>query len=209
MLSGRRPRGNSSTPVSGKIGRMSGSASPGSLMAQSREKPSREHQRRQLAPRRQGKRVGRAHDLEEFDELLACGLVVPGAVLAVERQKLVDALLALAGAEERRRELEARFVVIGVSGKAGAVLVALSHRLLRLLGELKRRMRRGDLGVAELLLWHARQELASGGMLALVRQHPRQPRQRIDIIRLALQDLREDAAGAVGIAGLQRLLRHR
>src|SRR5579885_3017459 len=85
MLSGSRPRGNSSTPVSGKIGRMSGSASPGSAMAASRE-----HQRRELAPRAEGQRIGRPHDLEELDQLLARRLLVPVAVLAIKRQQLID-----------------------------------------------------------------------------------------------------------------------
>src|ERR1700676_815025 len=101
MLSGSWPRGSRSTPVKGKIGRMSGSASSGSLMASLGE-----HQRRQAPPRAEGERVGRAHDLEELDQLLACGLVVPGAVLAEEGQQFVDPLLAFTGAEERGRQLE-------------------------------------------------------------------------------------------------------
>src|SRR5665213_1058048 len=153
MLSGSCPRGSSSTPVSGKIGRMPGSApedrsSAASLMAPD---ASREHQRGEAAPRRHGQRVGRSHDLEELDELLARRLLVPGAVPAVEGQQLVDALFALAGAEERRREFEPRLMVVAVGGESGTELVGLAHRLHRLLGKLQRRVRGGDLDMAEVL----------------------------------------------------------
>src|ERR1700687_4255781 len=107
MLSGNRPRGNSKTPVNGKIGRMSGSAissrGPGwSLMTHQSASatPSREHQGRQPAPRAQGQGVGRAHDLEELDELAPRRLLVPLAVALEEGQQFVDRGLALAGAEE-------------------------------------------------------------------------------------------------------------
>src|SRR5437763_13721245 len=153
MLSGSRPRGNSSTPVNGKTGRMSGSAisfrGPGwSLMArsslsQSAPSPrSREHQRRQPAPRAQGQRVGRTHDLEELDELTPRRLFVPVAVALEEGQQLVDCGLALAGAEERRRQLEPRLVIVLVLFEPGAQLADRTHRLLPLLREFEGRARR-------------------------------------------------------------------
>src|SRR5712691_11798950 len=121
MLSGSRPRGSKRTPVNGKIGKMSGSAissrGPGwSLMARPSPSaaPSREHQRRQPAPGAQGQWVGRAHDLEEFDELASRRLLVPVAVALEEGQELVDRGLTLAGAKERGRQLEPRFVIVRV-----------------------------------------------------------------------------------------------
>src|SRR5690349_17668650 len=106
MLSGRRPRGNSKTPVSGKIGRMSGNTRSRSLMPPSpsrhaSSKPasnkhaSRKHQGGEAPPRAQGQRIGRPHDLEEFDELFPRRLVVPFAVALEERQQFVDRGLAL------------------------------------------------------------------------------------------------------------------
>src|SRR5207302_2333138 len=165
MLSGSRPRGNSSTPVNGKIGRMSGSAisfrGPGwSLMARSSPPPrSREHQRRQPAPRAQGQRVGRTHDLEELDELTPRRLFVPVAVALEEGQQLVDRWFALAAAEERRRQLEPRLVIVRVRFEPGAQLADRTHRLLRVLGKFEGRARRGDLGVLFELLRGAGQHL--------------------------------------------------
>src|SRR5438128_914983 len=99
MLSGNRPRGSSSVPVSGKIGNTSGKTrcapEPGaSLMSRLPTRSadpaaSREHQRRQATPGTQGQRVGRTHHLEKLDELLAGGLLVPLAVALVEGQELV------------------------------------------------------------------------------------------------------------------------
>src|SRR4249920_1957153 len=125
MLSGSRPRGSSKTAVKGKIGRMSGSApdsdgSGRSLMA--RLPPSRKHQGRQPAPAAQGQGIGRAHDLEEFDQLAARRLLVPGAVAPEQGQQLVDRALVLARAEERGRELETRLVIVGVRVEPGAQL---------------------------------------------------------------------------------------
>src|SRR5712691_9972979 len=126
MLSGSRPRGSKRTPVNGKIGRMSGSAissrGPGwSLMtrpslSQSAPSatPSREHQGRQPAPGAQGQRVGRAHDLEELDQLAPRGLLIPVAVALEQGQQLVDRRLALAGAKQRGRQLDPRFVIVRV-----------------------------------------------------------------------------------------------
>src|SRR5579863_5597518 len=104
MLSGSRPRGSSSTPTSGNIGTISGSgpAWRGSLIP---PWSSGEHQRREPAPRALRQGVGRAHRLEELDELLARRLLVPLAVALEEGEHLVDRGLALAAAEERRRQL--------------------------------------------------------------------------------------------------------
>ena len=56
--------------------------------------------------RAQGQRIGRPHRLEEFDELLARGLLVPLAIALEQGQQLVDRRLALAAAEEGGGELE-------------------------------------------------------------------------------------------------------
>src|SRR6266851_2115028 len=162
MLSGSRPRGSKRTPVNGKIGRMSGSAissrGPGwSLMTRPSPSatPSREHQGRQPAPGAQGQRVGRAHDLEEFDELAPRCLLIPVAVALEQGQQLVDRRLALAGAKQRGRQLDPRFVIVRVLLEPGAQLAERAHRLLRLLGEFERRARRRYLGVLLELLRHA------------------------------------------------------
>src|SRR5712692_6191301 len=129
MLSGRRPRGSSSTPVSGKIGSTSGRTTgsrvlgrslmpPASPSPQSSPQPSlkssplgsRKHQRRQAPPGAQGQGIGQAHDLEEFDQLPARRLFVPLAVALEQRQQLVNRRFALAGAEQRGGQLEARLV---------------------------------------------------------------------------------------------------
>src|ERR1051325_9807292 len=104
MLSGRRPRGSSNTPVSGKIGMISGSGASRSLIA---IPPSREHQRGQSPPRAERERVRRPHHLEELDQLLAGGLLVPFAVTLEQAQQFVDCLLALPGADQRRPQLAA------------------------------------------------------------------------------------------------------
>src|SRR5205823_4492004 len=138
MLSGRRPRGSNNTPVSGKIGMISGSGASRSLIAMP---PSREHQRGQSPPRAERERVGRPHHLEKLDQLLAGGLLVPFAVALEQAQQFIDRLLALAGAEQRRRQLEPRLVVLRVLLQASLQLAGRAHRLLSLLGEFERRLR--------------------------------------------------------------------
>src|SRR5690349_9233656 len=98
MFRGSRPRGSSSTPVSGKIGRMAGSAAPPlrSLITS----PSRKHHGGKPATAAQGKRVGRTHHLEEFEELLASGLLVPIAIAFEQGQQLVDRGFPLAAPEQ-------------------------------------------------------------------------------------------------------------
>src|SRR5437016_1377289 len=105
MLSGRRPRGSSKTPVKGKIGRTSGSTNGSRVLGRSlmpcasfSPRSSRKHQRRQPPPGAQGQRVGRAHHLEELDELFARRLLVPFAVALEQRQQFVDRRFALTGA---------------------------------------------------------------------------------------------------------------
>src|SRR5579871_4678963 len=98
MLSGSRPRGSSRIPVSGKIGMISGNGAGlrglgASLMsAPAPDSRSREHQRRQAAARAEGQGVGRAHDLEEFDQLPPRRLLVPVAVAFKQGQQLVNRL---------------------------------------------------------------------------------------------------------------------
>src|ERR1700720_4631343 len=151
MLSGSRPRGSSSTPVNGKIGRIKGSAVPPgrSLIPAS---PSGKHLGGEPTPAAQGQRIGRPHRLEEFDELLACRLLVPLAVALEQTQEFIDRRLAIAAAEECRGEFEARLVIVRVRRQPGAQLARPGHRFLRLLGELERRTRRGDLDVSRTLL---------------------------------------------------------
>src|SRR6516164_8358468 len=113
MLSGNRPRGNSSTPVSGKIGRIAGSAVPltRSLIPVS---PSGEHLCGEPPSAAQRQRIGRPHRLEKFDELLTRSLLVPLPIALEQGQELVDRILPLAAAKEGRGELNPRLVIVGV-----------------------------------------------------------------------------------------------
>src|SRR5215469_11063764 len=99
MFRGSRPRGRSSTPLSGKIGRMAGSAAPPcrSLIAIL----SRKHSRGKPAPAAQSQRVGRTHHFEKFEELLARGLFVPLSIALEQGQQLVNAGFPLPAAEQR------------------------------------------------------------------------------------------------------------
>src|SRR5512139_2337214 len=104
MLSGSLPPGSSSTPDSGKIGSVSGSCSKAgskglragvrSVMPRPRRR-SGEQQRRQPLAAGGGERVGKAQRLEELQELLAGGLLVPLAVGLDHGEQLVDGFLAL------------------------------------------------------------------------------------------------------------------
>jgi len=82
-----------------------------------------EEDRGETAARRQGQRVRRPHRLEELDELLARRLLVPLAIALDDVEQLVDRLLALTDGEEGGGEVEARLVILGVGGEAGAQLV--------------------------------------------------------------------------------------
>src|SRR6516165_6838608 len=119
MLSGSRPRGSSSTPVSGKIGTIEGSAvlPTRSLIP---VPPSGKHLGGKPPSAAQRQRIGRPHRLEEFDELLACGLLVPLPITLEQRQQLVDRGFPFTAAEESRGELEACFVIVGVRRQASA-----------------------------------------------------------------------------------------
>src|SRR5262245_34811381 len=144
MLSGSRPRGSRRTPVNGKIGRMSGSANgstgPGwSLIA--RPLRSRKHQRREAPAGAQRQRIGRPHDLKEFDQLAARRLIIPVAVALEEREEFVDRGLAVTGAKQRGGEFKTRLVVVLVGLQALAQFADRAHRLLRLLGEFERGVR--------------------------------------------------------------------
>src|SRR5262245_21953142 len=116
MLSGRRPRGRSSTPVNGKIGMTGGNSSK----LRSNGEPlmsrhSRKQNRGKPPARSDRERIGRPHRLEELEELLARGVLVPGAVAPDDLQELVDGRLALARREERGGELVARLKILGIA----------------------------------------------------------------------------------------------
>src|SRR5262245_28824877 len=123
MLSGSLPRGSSRTPLKGKIGRVSGNSGMAGSGASPGIAALAEEQRGEAPPRRDGQRIGRTHGLEELDELLAPGLLVPLAVEPHQLEQLVDRLLAAAAGEERAGELEPRLVILGVLRQARAQLV--------------------------------------------------------------------------------------
>src|SRR5512133_3563209 len=118
MLSGNLPRGSSSTPVSGKIGRMA--ASPAPPLRSLITPASGKHHGGQPSSTAQGQRIGRSHDFEELDELFARRLLVPFAIAFEQRQQLVDGGLSLAASEQRRRELEAGLVIVSVFRQSGS-----------------------------------------------------------------------------------------
>src|SRR5579883_2689442 len=123
MLSGNRPRGSSSTPVRGKMGSVGGSCSKlGSNGPRLTGDVSGEENRGEAPARRDGQRIGRSHRLEELDELLAPGLLVPLAVALHQLEQLVHRLLALARGEERRGEIEPRLMIPGIALQALAQL---------------------------------------------------------------------------------------
>src|SRR5271166_1636821 len=130
MLSGSRPRGSSSTPLNGKIGKIEGSAvwPTRSLIP---IPPSGKHLGGEPPSAAQGQRIGRPHRLEEFDELFARGLLVPLAIALEKIQQLVDRGLSLAAAEQPGCELEARLVIVRVCRQASAQFARPGHRLLR------------------------------------------------------------------------------
>src|SRR4029077_19221512 len=66
-----------------------------------------------------------------------------------------------------------------------------------------------DRGLARAFLRHPRQRLLRLVKLTERDQRPRQPAERLDMLRLVLQDLREERHGGAVIAGLRRLLGHR
>src|SRR6516165_6584407 len=208
MLSGSRPRGNSSTPVSGKIGRIEGSAVPPmrSLIPVS---PSGKHLRGEPPSAAQSQRIGWPHGLEEFDELLARSLLVPLAIALEQGQQLVDCGLPLAAAKECGGELEARLVIIGVRRQASAQFARPGHRLVSLFGKLERRASRGDLGVSCTLFGYSVEELARLSELAARDHRLSVAGERFDIRGVALQDLRIERPRTLMVARLQRLLGHR
>src|SRR6516165_12536854 len=119
MFSGNRPRGNSSTLVSGKIGSIEGStvALTRSLIPAS---PSGKHLGGEPPSAAQRQRIGRPHRLEEFDELLTRSLLVPFSIALEQGQELVDRILPLPAAEEGRGELDPRLVIVGVRCQSSA-----------------------------------------------------------------------------------------
>src|SRR5271156_398311 len=115
MLSGSLPPGSSSTPGSGKIGRVRGRSSKrGSklLRVMGPGPPSSaEHEGGQPPPAGNRQRMGRAQGLEELHQLLARRLVVPGPVPLEYLQQLVDCRFLLAGRIEGHGEIEAGLMV--------------------------------------------------------------------------------------------------
>src|SRR2546430_17584646 len=102
MLSGIRPRGNSSTPVSGKIGIAGGSSSKLRSNGEPTGVRSRKQNRGEPLAGGDGERIGRPHRLEEFEQLLARGLLVPGAVAADNPEEARGARLRRAPREDAR-----------------------------------------------------------------------------------------------------------
>src|SRR5271165_6977582 len=99
MLSGSSPRGSSSTPVRGNSGRLAGKGRGSRcwLPATVKAPGSREQDRGEALARLHRQRIGRPHRLEQLDQLLARGLLVPVAIGLDDLQQVIDRRLALAG----------------------------------------------------------------------------------------------------------------
>src|SRR5665213_2823662 len=120
MLNGSRAPGSSSAPVSGKIGRRAGSSA---------KAPSGEEDRGEPLARSDAQRIAEADRREEFEQLLARRLVVPGAVAPDAVEQMVDGLFALAGGEERRSQIEPRLMVLGIGRQPHLERRGLARRL--------------------------------------------------------------------------------
>src|SRR6185369_17601849 len=101
MLSGSLPRGNSRTPLSGKIGRIAGSAAVPLGCSLIGSSLSGKHHRRKSPAAAEGQWIGRTHDLEKLDQLLARRLLVPLAIPLEEGQQLVNRGFSVAAAKQR------------------------------------------------------------------------------------------------------------
>src|SRR5690349_10267998 len=121
MLSGSLPPGSSSTPDSGKIGSVSGSCSklgsnglrPGTRSVMPALRSGEQDGRQPLAAI-DGERIGEAQRLEELQELLAGGVLVPLAVGLDHGEQLVDRFLALVAGPISHGEVEPRLHVFGI-----------------------------------------------------------------------------------------------
>ena len=97
---------------------------------------------------RLGGRVLEAPGLEELEQLLARGLVVPGAVAAEGLQQRVGGRRARSSAAfSADGQVDAGLVVVRVGGQPGLVLRQLAARLAPRGGQLQRGADGGDLGV--------------------------------------------------------------
>src|SRR5260221_11501360 len=125
MFSGRRPRGRSSTPLSGKMGGVGGSwaifadISASEEPALMRSVPLGKQDGGKAFSCGDRQRVHRPHRLEELDELLARRLLVPLAIELDEGQQRVDRALAVAAGEQGGRKGQPGIVIIRVEGQAG------------------------------------------------------------------------------------------
>src|SRR5688500_5648262 len=110
IFNGRRARGSSSTPVSGKTGITEGrSAALRYLLGLCIRL--REQQRRKPPPRGDRAGVGRAHGLEQSHQLLARSVLIPFAVPLHDIEQFFQRLVALAVRIEAEREIITRLEV--------------------------------------------------------------------------------------------------
>ena len=71
-------------------------------------------------PARYGGRIARPPGIEQLKQLLAGGVVVEGAILADDGEKLIERALPVAFRVQRDGEIEAALAIIGIGGKLGA-----------------------------------------------------------------------------------------
>ena len=71
-------------------------------------------------PARYGGGIARPPGIEQLKQLLARGVVVEGAILADDGEKLIECALPVAFRVQRDGEIEAALVIIGIGGKLGA-----------------------------------------------------------------------------------------
>src|ERR687894_1252162 len=120
MLSGICPRGRSRAPGRGKTGITDGQSSGPRYTAfipmpiSPNVWASGKQDRGKLAPSREGHFVHGTPGLEELNELLACAVLVPIAVLADDFKEVVDGFFAPSPGVERDGQIEARLMVEGI-----------------------------------------------------------------------------------------------
>ena len=77
-----------------------------------------------------------AQGVEDFDQLLAPGFVVPGFVAADQLQQLVDRALGIAPREQGQGKIEPRLIVFRIGFDGGAQLLRITG-LTDFLGQLQ------------------------------------------------------------------------
>src|ERR1035437_4442173 len=168
MLSGSRPRGSSSAPVSGNTGKV-GERSSGRGCRWPMSGDSAEQEGRELAAGGGGGGVAEAPCLEKLQQLQARRFLVPGAVAAADVQQGVGGFLAAFHGDQRGGQVVANLEVGGVGGQALLECAELITGRAALGGQGEGAAGAGHLGVVGDLGWHLGERLV--GLVFLAKRH--------------------------------------